>query len=452
MALNPSIILAGQQPDILGAMQRGNALAGQVNEQRRQNALAQVYQEHGQGIAQGEQSALNALAAHDPMSAYNIRIGMDDRDYRRQRDATTDARAERQDARAEQQWQHQLAQHAATLSEQERKTQSDQITRVLAGAKHFYDQNNPQGYGAFLQQNSLDPAEYPFEQFPALAAQYGEAAKILSGGGGDTRVQSSDILDDGTVVTVMSDGTPRVVSPTGEVLSGQAAADAVRAARDYGVENQRAINHGRQSGRLTADVELGGEAQGVKDLASATVKAGMDAWESYGKIQTNLSNLDEAISALDNGAQSGMVYNMLPNVTEASASLQNAMDRMGLDIIGMVTFGALSEGEMRLAMETAVPRNLAPAELRDWLTRKRDAQAKAAEALADAAQYMTTPGNTINGWIARNRATGRQSQQPAQPSQQATTPSGGLQVGHTEGGYRYIGGDPSNSASWERAQ
>ena len=50
---------------------------------------------------------------------------------------------------------------------------------------------------------------------------------------------------------------------------------------------------------------------------------------------------------------------MMPSVTEASASLENAMNRMGLDVIGSVTFGALSEGEMRLAMDTAVPRGLA---------------------------------------------------------------------------------------------
>lgn len=123
------------------------------------------------------------------------------------------------------------------------------------------------------------------------------------------------------------------------------------------------------------------------------------------KLQSSLGNIDEAISALDQGAKSGLVYKMLPNVTEASASLENAMNRMGLDVIGSVTFGALSEGEMRLAMDTAVPRDLGPEALKSWLTKKRDAQQKAATMLADAAQYLTVPGNTINGWIEKNRAT-----------------------------------------------
>jgi len=89
---------------------------------------------------------------------------------------------------------------------------------------------------------------------------------------------------------------------------------------------------------------------------------------------------------------------------------------MGLDVIGSVTFGALSEGEMRLAMDTAVPRGLQPEQLRSWLSKKREAQQKAAEMLGDAAQFLTVPGNTINDWIKKNRAAngGGQASTPAQ--------------------------------------
>lgn len=159
-----------------------------------------------------------------------------------------------------------------------------------------------------------------------------------------------------------------------------------------------------QTAKNVADIETGGAAAGAVDLGKASIKAGTEAWSDYGKLQTSIGNMDEAIAALDNGAQTGIIYKMLPNITEASASLQNAMDRMGLDVIGSVTFGALSEGEMRLAMQTAAPRDLPPAELRNWLAKKRDAQIKAADMLADAAQFLTKPGNTINDWIERNRS------------------------------------------------
>ncbi len=162
-----------------------------------------------------------------------------------------------------------------------------------------------------------------------------------------------------------------------------------------------------QTAKNEADIATGGAAAGAKEGGKKTMEAGFNAWGDYGKLQTSIGNMDEAIAAIDGGAKSGIIYKMLPNITEASASLQNAMDRMGLDVIGSVTFGALSEGEMRLAMQTAAPRDLSPPELRNWLVRKRDAQVKAADMLADAAQYLTKPGNTINGWIERNQAGGR---------------------------------------------
>lgn len=76
MALNPSIILAGAQPDILGAMSRGNELAAQTNTLRDQNALRQVYQTQGAGILSGDQNSLNALAMIDPITAINAQGGV----------------------------------------------------------------------------------------------------------------------------------------------------------------------------------------------------------------------------------------------------------------------------------------------------------------------------------------------------------------------------------------
>jgi hypothetical protein len=109
-------------------------------------------------------------------------------------------------------------------------------------------------------------------------------------------------------------------------------------------------------------------------------------------VGSSVNNMDAAIAAIDQGAQSGIVYDMLPNVTLASAELQNARQRLGIDVIGSVTFGALSENEMNMAMDTAVPRGLAPPELRKWLVSKREAQAKAYTALLEAAMHFASGG------------------------------------------------------------
>ena len=276
----------------------------------------------------------------------------------------------------------------------------------------FMDEGTKAFAMAQLQQHMQ--AQDPMRQLDMdyKRAQIGKLQADASGLGDAARVQSSVVLDDGSTVMVMNNGQRRVLSPTGDEVTGQAAADAIRSAREYTVQNQQDIYSGRRSGTLGADIELGGAAAGAKKGGEKTMEAGFSAWDDYNKLQGSIANIDEAVTALDNGAKSGIVYNMLPNVTEASASLKNAMDRMGLDVIGSVTFGALSEGEMRLAMETAVPRSLQPTELRNWLQRKRDAQEKASRTLADAAMFLTVPGNTINDWIAKNQGKGSSTQAP----------------------------------------
>lgn len=264
---------------------------------------------------------------------------------------------------------------------------------------------------------------------PMYQAQLADLTQLAQGGGAPG-VRSSEILTDGTIIQ-STDRGPRVYAPSGELLTGSAAAEAIEAARAARVADEQAVYGGRRTGTLKADTELGGGAAAAtaagSQLGQDTVQAGTNAWEAYGQLQTSIGNIDEALAAIDRGAESGLVYNMLPRVSEAGASLQNAMDRMGLDVIGSVTFGALSEGEMRLAMSTAVPRGLGAQELRTWLERRRQAQLAAADTLASAAQYLTTPGNTINGWIAENRARQGAQTDPAEPPQVA--PSGGETTG-----------------------
>lgn len=398
MTYNAGIILQGQQPDLVNTLARATQAAGLANQNQQRNALAQTMQQHGAGILAGDRNALNALAGHDPAAALGI--------------TQTQQQMRHSDERLQmlrQQAARQAEAHAASLSAQQREEYRAKLSEGLAGAANFYSRGDEGGYNRWLTENGIDPAEYPFPDFPAHAARFGGVMDALEAfdernapADRNVTVGAQEILEDGTIVQSTSAG-PRVYLPTGEVAEGQAAADAIRAAREQQVANQRAIFAARREGTLNSDIALGGEAAAVKDIAEGTVEAGFNAWEDYGKIQSSLSNIETAIRAIDEGAESGVVYNMLPSITLASASLDNAMNRMGLDVIGAVTFGALSEGEMRLAMETAVPRNLQPEQLREWLVRRAEAQQKAAAMLADAAQYLTTPGNTIHGWIERNQ-------------------------------------------------
>ena len=196
----------------------------------------------------------------------------------------------------------------------------------------------------------------------------------------EDRVQSSSIKPDGTVVIVTSKGLTRVIGPDGVELTGQARMDAVRDAEQFGADIQA----------LRAGARTGGEI-GQKEAQKA--------FENVGKVRQNLSNLDQAVAALDAGANTGVIANKFPNWKASTIELRNIQNRLGLDVVGSVTFGALSEGELSLALETALPLNMNEKQLRDWLIRKKDAQSKVADYLSEQARYLSVPGRTVGQWM-----------------------------------------------------
>jgi len=150
------------------------------------------------------------------------------------------------------------------------------------------------------------------------------------------------------------------------------------------------------------------EQQTVK---SASVKAAEQAiklsGEAFGKLSTvraAIPNLDEAMALVDQGANTGPIISKLPSVQQASLELDNLQGRLGLDVIGNTTFGALSESELKFALNTALPRGLKGPALKEWLQRKKDSQIKLSDYLEDAAIFLGTPGNTIADFLAEKKA------------------------------------------------
>jgi hypothetical protein len=211
--------------------------------------------------------------------------------------------------------------------------------------------------------------------------------------GGSEKVQSSKVTPDGTTIIVMKDGTTRVVSATGENLTGQARADAIIASEQFGAETQGTRAQARVGGELTA-----------KQVGTA--------FAEIGKIKKNIGNIDDAIKAIDDGANTGVIASKLPNIRTASITLNNVRNQLGLDVIGSVTFGALSEGELNLALDTALPTTLGPQQLRQYLVEKKVAQEKLAGYLSKQISYLSKPGNNLAGWLEQ---TGNQGQSSLPP-------------------------------------
>jgi hypothetical protein len=248
------------------------------------------------------------------------------------------------------------------------------------------------------QPNGQKYAELAAASGPAVALKaYQDAATLAS----SPNVQSVMQLPDGGSVYYMRDGTTIVRNIAGEVLQGQAAVEYVQKSQAYGVDLERNKNAGREEGKLGARVDLGGAAAAATESGKLSVKISGDYFDKANAVNSSVSNIDRAINAIDAGAQSGAIVNMLPDVTQASGELRSAINSLGLDVVAGTTFGALSEGELGLAMATAVPQNLPPAELRSWLVARRSAQQKAASELYRAAAFFNN-GGTIAKWIEEN--------------------------------------------------
>jgi hypothetical protein len=208
--------------------------------------------------------------------------------------------------------------------------------------------------------------------------------------GGTDEVQSSKITPDGTSIIVTKRGVTRVIGANGVELTGQARVDAVRGSEVFGADIQRLRSGSREAGKI-------GQVEAQK------------AFVTLGKIATNISNLDSAVAALDAGATTGVIASKFPNWKASTIELQNIQRNLGLDIVGSVTFGALSAGELSLALETALPLNMNEPQLKDWLTRKKNAQVKLSNYITEQARFLSVPGQTIGQWLKQSEISGGRS-------------------------------------------
>ena len=118
------------------------------------------------------------------------------------------------------------------------------------------------------------------------------------------------------------------------------------------------------------------------------------------KSRSNIATLEEAKRlVLEEGANTGVIANRLPNWKASTIALDTVKNELGLDVVGSVTFGALSEGELNLALSTALPTNLSEEDLVDWIDRKIVAQQKLQEYLYNQAIFLADGDKTIGDWL-----------------------------------------------------
>lgn len=168
------------------------------------------------------------------------------------------------------------------------------------------------------------------------------------------------------------------------------------------------------------ELETAGKIEGAKAAGKAAIAKSSAAFDKLGPINQAIANIDEAIGLIDDGAQTGVVVSMLPSIKRSSIALDNLQKRMGLDVIGQTTFGALSAEELKFALDSALPKKLEPQDLKRWLVRKKAAQQKLSNYLSSVATFLGTPGNTIPDFIELQKVKALEAEEAAQPPVQTS--------------------------------
>lgn len=297
-------------------------------------------------------------------------------------------------------------------------------------------ENEVQSMDNIIEMMDENPGVVSTELNKYLLAQMGPEAftnyfKQIQMGAGRARAIRSETYPDGTSLKVMSIGPPEIWSSSGEKLTGQEAADAIFKAQEYGSELAKRINFNRKEGELEAQKGLKAEIEGEVKAAGAAIKKSEEFGKKADLANERIVKLDEGIKiaekAISEGKSLGRGWfeNKLPKINKYPILMQQIGRDLGLGVIQSTTFGALSKGEMDLAMETALP-NLNDKDLIIWLKNKKNAEEKVQRELTRASIYLGTPGNTVAMWrklqqdIRSGKITPEEAYGEVEPKQQTT--------------------------------
>jgi hypothetical protein len=217
------------------------------------------------------------------------------------------------------------------------------------------------------------------------ALQRAQLTASEAAGAGKPTVRATKILPGGVVQTVMSDNTTSILTPE------EADKRLIEAAEVRGAELQ-------------------GFRAGEREEAKNASKLAIESFKGLSTIRSNIGDYEKAISYLDEGAGTGRIEGMFPSFKAASQKLDHIQNKLGLNVVQMTTFGALSEKELEFAKEVAMPKNLSESQLKQWLVDKKAAQEKVAANLEQAAIYLGTPSrpgeqrHTIAGFLEMKQA------------------------------------------------
>lgn len=129
-----------------------------------------------------------------------------------------------------------------------------------------------------------------------------------------------------------------------------------------------------------ADITLGTKRA---DDAFLEASSAIQSVQKYTSVMRTLKNPD---GTWNKEALTGWGLNYLPDFTAEQSFIGSVANLMGIDVINMATFGALSEKEMQMAMETNLNTALAPDELYKQIKMMVESRQKMAQGFMERAR------------------------------------------------------------------
>lgn len=148
---------------VLAAFISGREARAADDQRARQSAMAQFLQQNGQAVFSGDQSALGQLAGFGP-EGLTAAFDIQGRQQAMAMDQERLALARAEGSRAAQRFQMEM-------TAQERAQEAEKLRQGLTMAGQFYQAGDQRAYNQMLAEYGLDPAQFPFESFPIVAAQ-----------------------------------------------------------------------------------------------------------------------------------------------------------------------------------------------------------------------------------------------------------------------------------------
>ena len=146
-------------------------------------------------------------------------------------------------------------------------------------------------------------------------------------------------------------------------------------------------------------LELETKQELLKNDKRKSLDAARTAFEQADALRFQINDFERALVASEEGAVSGVIGKYLPAFNEQTGILNSISNTLGISVINMATFGALSEREMAMAMRTNIDMNLPPLELREMIIEQMNARSKLMNELYAAARRLSYGDITYSEYI-----------------------------------------------------